>query len=382
MNAPRRALRTLLPIVGALSLLLIASPGANAGGIGTSRILTGLNQPVYVTHAGDRRLFVVEQPGRIRIARVVNGRWRVTGTFLDIRSLVLDGGERGLLGLAFHPQYASNGRFYVHYTNNSGNHVIAEYRRSSRSRANPASRRVVLTVRDPYSNHNGGWLAFKGPYLYIAFGDGGAGGDPGNRAQRLDTLLGKILRINPLDPDGNGGKRYGIPSSNPFVGRGGRDEIWSYGLRNPWRNSFDRVTGHLWIGDVGQNEYEEVNHVTSGRGTNFGWRLLEGRHRYPSGTRCRSNCRTLPVVEYRHSVGGEDNCSVTGGYVSRRSGAAMYGRYLFADYCSGRIWSMRASGGGLTSINTGLRISSFGEGRNGVIYVVNIGGSIYRIAGT
>jgi glucose/arabinose dehydrogenase len=340
---------------------------------------------VFVTNAGDDRLFIVEQVGRIKIARQVSGSWRITGTFLDIRSIVLDGGERGLLGLAFHPNYASNGRFYVHYTNNSGDHVIAEYRRATAGRANPSSRRVVLHINDPYENHNGGWLAFKGSYLYIALGDGGSGGDPGNRGQRLDTLLGKILRINPLDPDGNGPRDYSIPRDNPRVGRSGKDEIWAWGLRNPWRNSFDRVTGRLWIADVGQERFEEVNRVESGKGKNFGWRLLEGFHRYPSGSRCTSNCKTLPILEYRHSVSGSDNCSVTGGYVSRRSGAARYGQYFFGDYCSGRLWSIPAgfSGGSLPSpTSTGLNISSFGEGHDGRIYVVNRGGSIYRINGT
>jgi glucose/arabinose dehydrogenase len=384
----RRALVVASALVAIATLSIAAPVGAvpvapSGGGIGLTRIVGGLTDPVFVTHAGDDRLFIVEQVGRIKIARRVSGSWRVTGTFLDIRSIVLDGGERGLLGLAFHPGYASNGRFYVHYTNNSGDHVIAEYRRgSSAGRANPSSRRLVLRVNDPYENHNGGWLAFKGSYLYIAFGDGGSGGDPGNRGQRLDTLLGKILRINPLDPDGRGPKRYSIPRDNPRVGRTGKDEIWAWGLRNPWRNSFDRLTGHLWIGDVGQGSYEEIDHAGTGKGKNFGWRLLEGRHRYPSGNLCRSNCKTLPIAEYGHGGG---NCSVTGGYVARRSGAARYGQYFFGDYCSGRLWSIPASfsGGSLPSpTRTGLAISSFGEGNDGRIYIVNRNGSIFRVNGT
>jgi glucose/arabinose dehydrogenase len=390
MSIRRRALVTASALITVASLAVAAPAGAvpvpAGGGIGLTRILGGLTDPVFVTHAGDDRLFIVEQVGRIKIARQVSGTWRVTGTFLDIRTIVLDGGEQGLLGLAFHPNYATNGRFYVHYTNNAGDHVIAEYRRGSTAgRANPSSRRVVLHVNDPYSNHNGGWLGFKGPYLYIAFGDGGSGGDPGNRGQRLDTLLGKILRINPLDPDGSGPKRYSIPRDNPRVGRSGKDEIWAWGLRNPWRNSFDRATGDLWIADVGQGLYEEVNHSGNARGRNFGWRLLEGRHRYPSGSLCTSNCKTLPIVEYRHNVSGDDNCSVTGGYVARRSGAARSGQYFFGDYCSGRLWSISAgfSGGALpAATNTGLSISSFGEDHDGRIYVVNRGGSIHRINGT
>jgi glucose/arabinose dehydrogenase len=341
---------------------------------------------VFVTHAGDARLFIVERKGRIRIARRVNGQWRVTGTFLDVRGTIASGGgEQGLLGLAFHPNYESNGRFYVNYTSRNGYDVVAEYRRSSASKANAGSRRVVIKARDPYSNHNGGWLGFKGRYLYVAWGDGGSGGDPGNRGQRLDTLLGKILRIDPLDPDGNGPRRYRVPQDNPLVGRAGRDEIWAWGLRNPWRNSHDRLTGDLWIGDVGQEQYEEIDHAGTGKGRNFGWRLVEGRHRYPSGSLCTSNCKTLPIAEYRHSVSGEDNCSVTGGYVARRSGAALYGRYLFGDYCSGRMWSIPVgfSGGALPSpLNTGLLISSFGEARDGTIYVLSLSGSMYRVLGT
>jgi glucose/arabinose dehydrogenase len=382
----RRAIVVATAVLTLAALLtsapVTAIPAPAGGGIGLNRIVGGLTDPVFVTNAGDNRLFIVEQPGRIRIARQVAGNWRITATFLDIRSSVLSGGERGLLGLAFHPDYASNGRFYVHYTNNAGDHVIAEYRRGSSRRANPSSRRIVLRVNDPYENHNGGWLGFKGRYLYVAMGDGGSGGDPGNRGQRLDTLLGKILRINPLDPDGNGRRRYSVPNDNPFVGRRGKDEIWAYGLRNPWRNSFDRVTGHLWIADVGQQNWEEINHVSSGKGKNFGWRRLEGFRLYPSNDRCRSNCKTLPIAVYGH---WGNNCSVTGGYVARRSGAARHGQYLFGDYCSGRLWAIPAgfSGGSLpTPTSTGLNISSFGEGSSGEIYVVHHGGAIYRVQGT
>jgi glucose/arabinose dehydrogenase len=370
--------------VVALTSLLLAAPTAIAGDrIGITRILSGLKRPVFVTNAGDHRLFIVEQAGRIRIARQVSGEWRITGTFLDIRQRVLHGFEQGLLGLAFHPGYATNGRFYVSYTNNSGDDEIAEFRRGSRpGKADPSSRRVLLTVDDPYPQHNAGWLAFKGRYLYIAFGDGGSVGDPGNRVQRLDVLLGKILRINPLDPDGRGRKRYGIPSGNPFVGNKGRDEIWSYGLRNPWRDSFDRGTGDLWIADVGQKHWEEVNHLTSDRGRNLGWRLLEGTRRYPSNVPCQSHCMTLPVAVYGHTGG---NCAVTGGYVARRSGAALFGRYLFGDYCSGRIWSIPVdfAGGLLPSpTDTGLKISSFGEGWDGAVYVVDHRGSVWILNGT
>jgi glucose/arabinose dehydrogenase len=356
---------------------------------GVHKIVDGLEQPVFLTNNGQRatpRLFVVERPGRIRILSKVGGRWSVTGTFLDMHARVGSGfQEQGLLGLAFAPDYAQSGRFYVDYTNTSGNTVIAEYHRADATHADPTSWRRVLTVGQPYENHNGGWIGFKGSDLYIALGDGGSAGDPGNRAQSLDTLLGKILRIDPRDPDGSGPKRYSIPSTNPFVGRSGLDEIWAYGLRNPWRDSFDPSTGDLWIGDVGQNSFEEVDHAGTARGRNFGWHLLEGRHLYPSGALCTANCKTLPVVEYRHSVAGTPNCSVIGGYVSRRATAALYGRYLFGDYCSGRIWAIPASfhGGPLPApLNSGLTLSSFGVGPSGRIYAVALNGAIYRIDGT
>ena len=352
------------------------------------KIAGALQQPVFVTNAGDDRLFVVERAGRIQILKKVSGSWHRAGTFLDIRFRIEDGySEQGLLGLAFHPDYDSNHIFYVYYTNLHKQVVVAEYRRSSGDpdKADPSSGRIVLKVNHPYDNHNAGWMAFKGPYLYIAIGDGGLGGDPGDHGQRVDTLLGKILRIDPLEPDGSGPRRYGVPGDNPFVGHAGRDEIWAYGFRNPWRDSFDSLTGDLWVGDVGQDRYEEVDHHGTGKGKNFGWRRLEGRHKYPSGSLCHSGCKTLPVAEYSHTASGTDNCAVTGGYVSRRSGAPLYGKYIFADYCSGRIWTIpeRFSGGSLPSpYHSGLSVSSFGQGDDGVIYVVSLGGSIYRVVGT
>jgi glucose/arabinose dehydrogenase len=353
---------------------------------GLTLIRGGLADPVFLTHAGDARLFVVERGGRIRILKQVSGQWKVTSTFLDLRGKVDRGhSEQGLLGLAFHPDYATNGRFYVNYINLGGDTVIAEFRRATAGKADPGSRRTVMTVKQPADNHNGGWLAFKGPYLYIALGDGGSGGDPWGNAQNKNVRLGKILRIDPLDPDGSGPKRFSIPGDNPFVGEDGRDEIWAYGLRNPWRNSFDRETGHLWIGDVGQSAYEEISREGDGKGRNFGWDKLEGFHLYPSGALCTSNCRTLPIVEYPHAAAGDDNCSVVGGYVSRRPGAALEGRYLFGDTCSGRIWDIPAgfSGGDPgTALDTSLFISSFGEGANGVLYVLSLGGQVYRVNGS
>ena len=263
----------------AVTLLGLGVPVASAAGLPMTLVTNGLSDPVYLTNAGDDRLFVVERAGVIKI---IHNDASVT-TFLDLSSIVFQGGgEQGLLGLAFHPNYATNGLFYVYYTTTDGSHeVLAEYKVSSDADvADPNSERILLNLADPYSNHNGGSLEFKGGYLYIGLGDGGSGGDPQNRAQNLNRWWGKILRINPLDPDGNGPLQYSIPAGNPFVGRAGKDEIWSYGLRNPWRCSFDDQTGYLWCGDVGQDKYEEIDRVSSGKGVNFGWRKLEGFHYY------------------------------------------------------------------------------------------------------
>jgi glucose/arabinose dehydrogenase len=359
-----------------------------AGGLGLSKIVDGLNQPVFVTNAGDPRLFVVEKTGRIRILKLIDGTWRRKGTFLDLRGKVSTGYEQGLLGLAFAPDYASSGRFYVDYTNTGGDTIVAEYRRSTASRADPNSARRVLKVNQPFANHNGGWAGFRdgdGYNLYIGMGDGGDMDDPSGNGQSKDTLLGKLLRIDPRDPDGAGGRRYSIPSDNPFVGESGRDEIYAYGLRNPWRNSFDPQTGDLWIGDVGERAYEEINHVSDGNGVNFGWDKLEGRHLHPSGSLCTTKCKTLPVIEYSHSSSGEDNCSVIGGYVSRRSGASLFGDYVFGDICSGRIWHVPSSFNGTSlpaPLNTSLSLSSFGIGADLTIYAVSLSGSIYRVTGS
>lgn len=361
-----------------------------ASKLGISKIVGGLNQPVFLTNAGDKRLFVVERSGRIKILKHRKGKWKVAGTFLDIRSKVLDGDwEQGLLGLAFAPDYATSRRFYIYYVNNGGNEVVAEYQRSLKNHADPNSERTLLTISDPFVNHNAGWMAFKAGdpgNLYIDEGDGGSHGDPGNRAQNINVLLGKILRINPLDPDGSGPLQYSVPADNPFVGTDGLDEIFAYGLRNPWRASFDSLTGDLWVGDVGQARFEEIDHVASANGVNFGWRDIEGRHLYPHGASCTSDCKTLPVVAYKHRARGEEeNCAVTGGYVSRRPGAALYGKYIFADFCSGRIWHIPTSfdNGTLpTPLDTSLTISSFGVGRDLKIYAVDLAGSIYRVTGS
>lgn len=358
-----------------------AAPEARpaASGVRLQRVGGSYDQPTYVTAPpGDRsRLFVVEQPGRIKVLR--NGR--DAGTFLDIRSQVGCCGEQGLLSMAFAPDYARSKRFYVSYTDTGGTSRIVEYRTSSNpARALPGSRRLVLSQSQPESNHNGGQIQF-GPdgLLYIGFGDGGGAGDQhGDRGngQNRNTLLGKILRIDPR------GRPYRVPADNPFVGRAGRDEIYSYGLRNPWRFSFDRSTGDLTMGDVGQDQIEEINFAPrgAGRGANYGWRVFEGNRRYASGESAPG--AVPPVLTYTHDEGG---CSVTGGYVVRDPGLpALAGRYVYADYCAGRIRSARlARGGASGDRSTGLSVGqpvSFGEDARGRVYVVSQGGRIFRLA--
>ncbi|HET6948606.1 MAG TPA: PQQ-dependent sugar dehydrogenase [bacterium] len=342
------------------------------------RLVDGLAAPVYITPAGDRsdRLFIVEQDGRIRIIR--NGRLLVQ-PFLDIRSRVVSGGELGLLSVAFHPRFAGNGRFFVNYTTDRGGRlrtVIAEYRVAAPGNdvADP-DERILLEIDQPFRNHNGGLNLF-GPdgMLYIGMGDGGSGGDPMNAGQRLDTLLGKLLRI-----DVDGAAPYAIPPDNPFVDRAGaRGEIWAYGLRNPWRFSFDRATGRLFLADVGQNQWEEIDLIE--RGGNYGWRTMEGAHCFNPTTGCDRTGLALPIAEYDHGQG----CSVTGGYVYRGSRIrALVGRYLFADYCSGRIWALADAGGNrwamAVALTTDLRITSFGEDQTGELYVVDHNGAVYRL---
>ena len=360
------------------------------------QVVSGLNLPVTVTNAGDGsgRIFIVQQTGQIRI---LSGGTLLPTPFLDISALVSCCGERGLLGLAFHPDYATNGFFYVDYTNVAGNTVVARYEVSPTDPnvADPNSAQTVLTQNQPFANHNGGQLAF-GPdgYLYIALGDGGSGGDPQDNGQNLNTWLGKILRVDvngddfPGDPDRN----YAVPPNNPFVGIAGLDEIWAYGLRNPWRCTFDRVTGDLFIGDVGQNNWEEINFqpAASAGGENYGWDVLEGMHCFedqPPGS-CNAFLNggsTLPILEYNHSLG----CSVTGGYRYRgQLYPQLDGIYFYGDLCSGRIWGATRQGDGTwvseELLVSGFTISTFGEDEAGEVYVAQYNGgqsALYRIVG-
>ena len=342
-------------------------------------VASGLDRPVYLTHSGDglQRLFLVEKPGRVRLLRDGN---LLPDPYLDIHDRVGSAGsEQGLLGLAFHPRFAENGQFFVDYTDLNGNTVISRFQADpSADQIEASSEKVLLRIDQPYANHNGGVLAF-GPdgFLYIGVGDGGSAGDPFGAGQRLNTLLGKILRL-----DVDNGDPYALPPDNPLSGQSdARPEIWATGLRNPWRFSFDRATREMWIGDVGQNQYEEIDLQPAGAGgLNYGWNAMEALHDYQGGYR---EGLTLPVWEYDHSQG----CSVTGGYVYRGQALpALGGVYLFGDYCAGTVWALaRTPEGGWNAVAllaTGLNISSFGEDEAGEVYLVDLGGSIYRIVAT
>jgi glucose/arabinose dehydrogenase len=350
--------------------------------------LGGFANPTYVTAPpGDRRRrFVTERAGRVVVVRA--GR-TIGAPFLDIRSRVSTDGEGGLLSMAFAPDYASSGRFYVYYTDKRGYPTIQEFRRSASSadRAAPGSGRIVLSVEHHRFNHKGGQLQF-GPdgKLYAGFGDGGGGGDPDRNAQNLGRVLGKLIRI---DPRGSGARPYSVPADNPFRGRAGaRAEVYAYGVRNPWRFSFDRATGALTVADVGQDAVEEVDFVPNRRGAgraprggyNFGWSVFEGRSRYRAGS---APGRIAPVIQRTHDQG---YCSITGGYVirDRALGRGLYGRYVYGDLCDGRLRvaalrTPRARGDRLL----GPRVSqlvSFGEDARGRLYAVSLGGSVYRLA--
>jgi len=372
-------------ITATVMSLLSAPTAAAAPTVRLSTVLGGLASPTQVTNAGDGtdRLFIAEQRGTIRV--VQDGRL-LPGYFLDIRSRISTGGERGLLGLAFHPDFGSNGLFYVYYTRTGGDIIIARYTANAARTSASASTesRLLWVEHSAASNHNGGGMAF-GPngYLYAGIGDGGGAGDPEGDARSLTrNLLGKLIRIN-VDGTGAGPYgRYSIPGTNPYRGATtGRDEIWARGLRNPWRVTFDRANGALYIADVGQNSREEVNRETAAStgGRDYGWNIMEGRTCYRSSG-CPLSGDSLPVMEYTHSGG---NCSITGGYVYRGAQhPALLGHYLFGDFCSGRLWTIPTSGTNVAeqlAADTSARITSFGEDEDGELYLVTIAGTLYRI---
>jgi glucose/arabinose dehydrogenase len=341
--------------------------GASPGGIGLVAVARGLDRPVHVAAAPGEpdRLYVVEQAGRIRI---VEGGRVVSKPFLDVTSEVVSGGERGLLSVAFHPDYQENGLLYVDYTDLRGDTQVVEYRAlDDWTGVDPATRRVVLAIDQPYSNHNGGQLAF-GPdgRLWVGMGDGGAGGDPENRAQDLSSLLGKLLTLD-------------VSKSSPDP------EIAAYGLRNPWRFSFDRETGDLWIGDVGQGDFEEIDRLPRaavGNLVNFGWDALEGDATYEEKEPNPEGTLVGPVAVYDHGEG----CSVTGGFVYRGDEVpALEGRYVYGDYCSGTIWSIAADGTRESVRKESIQVdglTSFGEDGRGELYAASSKGTIFRISAT
>ncbi len=413
MTHPRLALRLRQSVRAAIGLLalvtltwpasVLATPTAGDSATSAGNVVqgapgdadialslreAGLSSPVFITsaHDGTNRLFIVEQAGRIKVLKP-DGSIRST-PFLSMTGATSGGFEQGLLGLAFHPNYETNRRLYVYFTNNDWDIVVREYRVSATNKnvVDKSTKRKILEINHPgESNHNGGMMAF-GPdgYLYIGTGDGGGTGDPDNSAQNKDSLLGKMLRI---DVNGRtGSKAYGIPPSNPYVGVAGANEIWQIGLRNPWRFSFDRANGNLWIGDVGQMVSEEVDRATNtasgpGRGINWGWRVLEGFNCYNPSSGCNTAGKTMPLLEYGHGGG---RCSITGGYVYRGSAIpALVGGYVFADFCSGEIWVTDATATSPAAktllLDTSLSIASFGETLNGELYVVNRNGSVYQV---
>jgi glucose/arabinose dehydrogenase len=381
--------RNLLPLsaVVFLTLLLAACGGSSTpapppppSNLTLTSVVSGLSNPLDLQRPpGDNRFFVVEQRGTIRI--IENGAL-LAGNFLDIQSLTnFDGMEQGLLGLAFHPNYSTNRLFYVNYTTDSGGRhtVIAEFQTlaANPNQADPSSERILLTVGQPFTNHKGGQLAF-GPdhLLYLCLGDGGSEGDPLNNGQTLSVLLGKILRIG-VDPPFDPGLQYAIPPDNPFASGGGLPEIWAYGLRNPWRFSFERGGTRLFCGDVGGARFEEVDLIT--KGGNFGWNVMEGAHCFNPPNGCDMTNKILPIAEYSHSEG----VAIIGGYVYKGSAIpSLSNAYIFGDL-TGKIWSLTESPANTFTrtqlLSTGRTISSFGQDAAGEVYVVDLGGSVLKL---
>jgi glucose/arabinose dehydrogenase len=369
-----------------LLALLPMAASAQPGQVSLTSFSTNYNEPLFLTHAGDERLFVVEKDGRIRICNQAGVK--NTTDFININSRVGSfGSEQGLLGLAFHPKYKENGYFYVNYTNNAGNTVISRFSVTANPDvADPNSEVILLTINQPYSNHNGGCIQFgRDGYLYIGMGDGGSGGDPVNAGQGLTTRLGKMLRL-----DVNGTAPYSIPFTNPYQGASTvPDEVWAFGLRNPWRFSFDRLNGDLWIGDVGQDAWEEINHLAynSDPAPNFGWRCYEGNAAYNTSGCQPASSYDMPIYVFNHS--GANGCSINGGYIYRGGKfASLWGVYFFSDYCSGNLWQTTSNGAGgfntsLNSNNVDYEFVSFGEDVYGELYAVAINqGVVYRLSDT
>jgi glucose/arabinose dehydrogenase len=366
-----------------LYISFLLSLFGKAQNIALQSFATGFNSPVEITNAGDSRLFIVQKGGLIRILNS-NGTINTT-PFLNLSSIISSNGERGLLGLAFHPNYSTNGFFFVNYTNTSGNTVIARYSVSS---GNPDiannTGTILMTITQPFSNHNGGTIKF-GPdgYLYIGMGDGGSSGDPGNRAQNINDNLGKMLRI---DVNSNVAPYYTSPATNPYVGNTGNDEIWAIGLRNPWKFSFNRLNGDLWIADVGQNAFEEINKTQSplpNIGLNFGWRCYEGNAPYNTSGCIAATSITFPIHQY--ALYSDGTCSVTGGYVY--TGATypnFQNKYFFTDYCNDKIKMLNSAGVIATSTSfSGNNFTTFGEDINGELYIAGItSGTVYKIIDT
>ena len=357
-----------------------ATPPPPGGSLALTTVVSGLSNPVGMERPpGDNRFFVVEQRGTIRILE--NGALH-SGNFLDIQSLVnFDGQEQGLLGITFHPNYSTNRRFYLNYTRDLGGKetVIAEYQTSASdpSQADPTSERILIVENQPFANHKAGQLAF-GPdgFLYIGLGDGGSGGDPLGNGQNLFTFLGKVLRIG-VDPPFASGLQYAIPTDNPFVGGGGLPEIYAYGLRNPWRFSFEPGTGRLFVADVGQDSWEEIDILQ--KGGNFGWNKTEGNHCYPPGSTCNMSGLVPPIVEYDHSEG----IAVIGGYVYKGSAVpALANKYIFGDL-TGKIWSLTEAAANTWTraqlLATNRMITSFGQDAAGEVYVVDYNGLILKL---
>ncbi|WP_294267079.1 PQQ-dependent sugar dehydrogenase [uncultured Chryseobacterium sp.] len=348
----------------------------NAQSITLEEFATGLTAPVEMVNANDARMFVVQQNGIIKILQA-NGTVNSTN-FLNISSKITYGGERGLLGLAFHPQYPTNGYFFVYYNDTSGNITVARYTRSSTNPdvADPSTEKIILNVPKPFDNHNGGSIHFAPDgYLWVVTGDGGSGGDPNNNAQNKNSLLGKLLRL-----DINATGAYNIPAGNPFVGIDGADEVWAYGLRNAWKFNFDTVSGNVMIADVGQGQIEEINRMPlTQSGINYGWRCYEGNSAYNTTGCAAQSTMTFPVAAYDHSGG---KCSITGGYVYRGTQyPALQGRYFFADYCSTQIGSLNPDDSiTWSAASTGNNFSTFGVNNQNELFVAAVNsGKIFRV---